>query len=102
MLAGRSRRLPDSACGRASAGPRYGARPRTQVRELLVPLVTDQNANVEISGHAALALGIVFSGACEEECVGAALQARAPARKLSELFSSTCSVPCFHHTQVVN
>lgn len=81
MLAGRSRRLPDSACGRASAGPRYGVGPRAQVRELLVPLVTDQNANVEISGHAALALGIVFSGACEEECVGAALQARAPARK---------------------
>mmetsp|Transcript_16474 Transcript_16474/g.49335 ORF Transcript_16474/g.49335 Transcript_16474/m.49335 type:complete len:898 (+) Transcript_16474:187-2880(+) len=53
----------------------YAGTRREEVRDLLVPLVTDQDVNVEVSGQAALALGIVFCGACEEECVGAALQA---------------------------
>ena len=42
--------------------------------ELLSPLVADQDCNVEVSGHAALSLGLVFAGAAEEQCVGVALQ----------------------------
>lgn len=44
------------------------------MRELLAPLVTDNDANIEIAGYAALSLGLVFCGAAEEQCVGVALQ----------------------------
>ncbi len=47
---------------------------RLQVRELLAPLVTDNDANIEVAGYAALSLGLVFCGAAEEQCVGVALQ----------------------------
>lgn len=73
-------------CGKAVGRHQRG---RVQVRDLLVPLVTDQDVNVEVSGQAALALGIVFCGACEEECVGAALQARS---------IHSCATPHHPHT----
>lgn len=44
------------------------------MKELLLPLVTDSDANVEVAGYAALALGLVYVGACDEDSVGAALQ----------------------------
>jgi hypothetical protein len=45
-----------------------------QVRDLLAPLVTDNDVNIEIAGYAALSLGLVFCGSAEEQCVGIALQ----------------------------
>lgn len=45
-----------------------------QVRDLLAPLVTDNDVNIEIAGYAALSLGLVFCGSAEEQCVGVALQ----------------------------
>jgi hypothetical protein len=45
-----------------------------QVRELLVPVVTDGDANIEVAGCAALALGLVFVGGSDEDAVGACLQ----------------------------
>ena len=35
-------------------------------QELLVPLVTDTDISMEISGFAALALGLVFTSTCKE------------------------------------
>ena len=45
-----------------------------QVRDLLAPLVTDNDVNIEVAGYAALSLGLVFCGSAEEQCVGVALQ----------------------------
>lgn len=53
----------------------YAGTCREEVKELLVPLVTDTDANIEVAGYSALALGLVFVGACDEDSVGAALQA---------------------------
>ena len=49
---------------------------RRQVRELLSPLVGDPEVSMEVGGAAALALGLVFISSQDEDCVGAALQAR--------------------------
>lgn len=35
-------------------------------QELLLPLVTDTDISMEISGFAALALGLVFTSTCKE------------------------------------
>ena len=39
------------------------------LQELLLPLVTDTDISMEISGFAALALGLVFTSTCKEVCV---------------------------------
>ena len=38
------------------------------LQELLLPLVTDTDISMEISGFAALALGLVFTSTCKEVC----------------------------------
>lgn len=53
----------------------YAGTCRSEVRELLVPVVTDGDANIEVAGCAALALGLVFVGGSDEDAVGACLQA---------------------------
>lgn len=56
-------------------GLAYNGTRREDVRDLLAPLVTDNDVNIEIAGYAALSLGLVFCGSAEEQCVGVALQA---------------------------
>ena len=45
--------------------PRFSS-PLHLRQELLVPLVTDTDISMEISGFAALALGLVFTSTCKE------------------------------------
>ena len=45
--------------------PTHTLRP-TSLQELLTPLVTDTDISMEISGFAALALGLVFTSTCKE------------------------------------
>mmetsp|Transcript_31070 Transcript_31070/g.68978 ORF Transcript_31070/g.68978 Transcript_31070/m.68978 type:complete len:901 (-) Transcript_31070:581-3283(-) len=56
-------------------GLAYAGTNREEVQELLVPLITDTEVNIEISGFAALALGLVFTSTCKEDIVMAILQA---------------------------
>ena len=44
------------------------------MRELLLPLVADEETSMEVGGAAALALGLVFISSQDEDAVGAALQ----------------------------
>ena len=55
-------------------GLAYAGTQRPEVEELLTPLVTDSDVNIEIAGFAALALGLVFTSTCKEEIVMAILQ----------------------------
>jgi hypothetical protein len=61
-------------CGRPSSETPKCHGCAGQVRDLLAPLVTDNDVNIEIAGYAALSLGLVFCGSAEEQCVGVALQ----------------------------
>lgn len=50
-------------------GLAYAGTEREEVRELLEPLVTDTDVAIEVSGFAALALGLVYTSSCKEEVV---------------------------------
>lgn len=52
-------------------GLAYAGTCRSEVEELLLPLIVDPDTNVELAGFAALSLGLVFSSACRQECVEA-------------------------------
>lgn len=56
-------------------GLAYAGKQREEVQELLVPLITDTDVAIEVSGFAALALGLVFTSTCKEDIVMAILQA---------------------------
>lgn len=56
-------------------GLAYAGTRRQEVAELLAPLVVDTDAPMELSGFAALALGLVFCSSCEEGAVEAILTA---------------------------
>lgn len=67
-------------------------RPCGQVRDLLAPLVTDNDVNIEIAGYAALSLGLVFCGSAEEQCVGVALQASCLLNSVASPYSRSSTV----------
>ena len=58
-------------------GLAYAGTNREEVEEILMPLVTDADVSMEVSGFAALALGLVFTSTakevsrerCSERCV---------------------------------
>ena len=46
-------------------GLAYAGTAKEDVRELLLPLISVDETNVELVAQAALALGIVFAGTCD-------------------------------------
>ena len=57
-------------------GLAYAGKQREEVGELLTPLITDMDLPMEVVGYAALALGLVFVGSCNQDSVEAILQVR--------------------------
>jgi 26S proteasome regulatory subunit N1 len=55
-------------------GIAYAGSAREDLLELLVPIVVDTNVSVELSAMAALSLGLVFVGRCNEDVTNAILQ----------------------------
>lgn len=39
----------------------------SQVLELLTPIVTDSKAGIDVSGFAAISLGLIYVGSCQED-----------------------------------
>ena len=56
-------------------GLAYAGCQKEEVQELLVPVITDDEAPMDVVAFAALSLGLVFVGTCHEECVQAIVQA---------------------------
>eukprot|EP00232_Nephroselmis_pyriformis_P011581 CAMPEP_0182890528 /NCGR_PEP_ID=MMETSP0034_2-20130328/22707_1 /TAXON_ID=156128 /ORGANISM="Nephroselmis pyriformis, Strain CCMP717" /LENGTH=887 /DNA_ID=CAMNT_0025024083 /DNA_START=1 /DNA_END=2664 /DNA_ORIENTATION=- len=56
-------------------GLAYAGCHKEDVQELLVPVVVDDKASMEIAGFAALSLGLVFVGSAHQDCVQVILQA---------------------------
>ena len=56
-------------------GLAYAGCQKEEVAELLVPVVTDDAAPLDVVAFAALSLGLVFVGTCHEDCVQAVVQA---------------------------
>ena len=59
-----------------------------------MPLVTDTDLSIEISGFAALALGLVFTSTCKEEIVTAVLQALMVRYVCACVFVCVCICVC--------
>lgn len=57
-------------------GLAYAGTGRTEVEELLLPLVVEPDVNIELAGFAALSLGLVFSSTCKQESVEAISEVR--------------------------
>ena len=62
-------------------GLAYAGTAKEDVRELLLPLISVDETNVELVAQAALALGIVFAGTCD----GASLPCPASAHDIASL-----------------
>lgn len=56
-------------------GLAYAGSQKENVAEVLLPIVQDPDERMEVAGYAALALGYVYLGSCNEEAVGAVLNA---------------------------
>lgn len=55
-------------------GLAYAGTNREEVEELLLPFIADTDVSMELSGFAALALGLVFTSTCKEDIVMSILQ----------------------------
>jgi len=55
-------------------GLAYAGCYKTEILELLTPVITDSKSSVEVAGFAALALGLVYVGSCNEEAVQAIVE----------------------------
>ena len=54
-------------------GIAYAGSGKAEILELLVPLVVNSDLNVDVSAMAALSLGLVFVGKCNEDASNAIL-----------------------------
>ena len=57
-----------------SLGLAYAGNPRPAVRELLIPIITDDSQPMDVIGHAALSLGLIHAGTAHDEAVQTLLQ----------------------------
>uniref|UniRef100_A0A2P2I8Z8 26S proteasome non-ATPase regulatory subunit 2 n=1 Tax=Hirondellea gigas TaxID=1518452 RepID=A0A2P2I8Z8_9CRUS len=62
-------------CAVIGLGLAYAGTSRPDVLELLQPVVMDSDLSIELSSFAALSLGLVFVGSCNDEVCGSIIQA---------------------------
>ncbi|KAG1225887.1 hypothetical protein G6F68_019836 [Rhizopus microsporus] len=57
-----------------SLGLAYAGSSRTEIADLLLPIVSDTSLSMELSSMAALSLGIAFVGSCDGDITSTILQ----------------------------